>query len=85
MDVKSYTHVRQNLAGVMDEICASREPVVVTRQNAASVVMMSLDEFNAMEETMHLLRSPRNAERLLKSIANADAGRVEPKGLLPDE
>lgn len=47
MDVKSYSHVRQNLAGIMDEVCASREPVVVTRQNAQPVVMMSLDEFNA--------------------------------------
>ncbi|MBC7907930.1 MAG: type II toxin-antitoxin system prevent-host-death family antitoxin [Rhodospirillaceae bacterium] len=85
MDVKSYTHVRQNLAGVMDEICASREPVVVTRQNASSVVMMSLDEFNAMEETLHLLRSPRNADELLKSIAEIEAGRVVERDLLPDQ
>jgi len=85
MDVKSYSHVRQNLATVMDEICASREPVVVTRQNAGSVVMISLDEFNAMEETLHLLKSPKNAERLLKSIADADAGRVVQRDMLPDQ
>lgn len=76
MDVKSYTNVRQNLAGVMDEVCRSGAPVVVTRQNAASVVVMSLDEFHAMEETIHLLKSPRNAERLLRAIADANAGRI---------
>lgn len=43
MDIRSYTNVRQNLASVMDEVCAAHAPVVVTRQNAASVVMMSLE------------------------------------------
>ncbi|RAU23508.1 hypothetical protein CU669_04065 [Paramagnetospirillum kuznetsovii] len=76
MDVRSYSNVRQNLASVMDEVCDSHAPVIVTRQNAASVVIMSLDEFNATEETLHLLRSPRNAERLLRSTADADAGRL---------
>lgn len=85
MDVKSYSHVRQNLASVMDEVCASREPVVVTRQNAQPVVMMSLDEFSAWEETLHLLKSPRNAEELMRSIAQADAGAAVERGLLPDQ
>lgn len=82
MDVKSYSHVRQNLAGIMDEVCASREPVVVTRQNAQSVVMMSLDEFNAWEETLHLLKSPKNAEALMRSIAEIEAGRAAGHDLL---
>lgn len=77
MDVLNYTHVRQHLAEVMDSVCETRAPVVVTRQGAESVVLLSLEEFRAMEETLHLLRSPRNADRLLRSIADADAGRVE--------
>ena len=81
MNVKSYTHVRQHLAEVMDEVCEQRAPVVVTRQGADSVVMMSLDEFRALEETLHLLRSPRNADRLLRSIADADAGRLVERDL----
>lgn len=77
MDVLSYTHVRQNLARIMDDVCDTKAPVVISRRNERPVVMMSLDEYHAIEETLHLLRSPRNAERLLRSIAHADAGKLE--------
>jgi antitoxin YefM len=76
MDHVSYTELRQNLAKFLDQVCVDRAPVVVTRQNARSVVMMSLEEFEAIEETLHLLRSPANAERLQRSIAHADAGKL---------
>jgi antitoxin YefM len=76
METKTYTHVRQNLARVMDEICDKKAPMVVTRQDARPVVMMPLEEYHALEETLHLMRSPRNAGRLLKSIAQAKAGKV---------
>jgi antitoxin YefM len=76
MDHVSYTELRQNLAKFLDQVCADRAPVVVTRQNARSVVMMSLEEFEAIEETLHLLRSPANAERLQRSIAHAEAGEL---------
>ncbi len=76
MDVRSYTHVRQNLARTMDEVCDGKAPVVVSRQGAQSVVLLSLDEYHAMEETLHLLRSPRNAARLLRSVAHADRGKL---------
>jgi antitoxin YefM len=76
MSVVSYTHLRQHLASVMDEVCDGRAPVIVTRQNARPVVMLSLEEFESMQETLHLLRSPRNAERLLRSIARAEAGEL---------
>lgn len=82
MDVRSYTHVRQNLARVMDEVCKSRAPVIISRQNADSVVMMSLDEYHSIEETLHLLSSPRNAARLMESIAEADAGKLEKHELI---
>ncbi|MBK3776363.1 type II toxin-antitoxin system prevent-host-death family antitoxin [Azospirillum sp. YIM DDC1] len=70
----SYSELRQNLARYMDEVCDSHAPLVVTRQNARSVVMISEEEFESMQETLHLLRSPANAARLLDSIAQAEAG-----------
>jgi antitoxin YefM len=77
MATMTYTQVRQNLASVMDQVCSSRAPVIITRQNARSVVMMSLEEYESLQETLHLLRSPANAERLLRSIAHADASVLE--------
>jgi antitoxin YefM len=61
--VITYTALRENLAKVMDEVCDAGSYVVVTRQNARPVVMMSLAEFRSWEETIHLLRSPANATR----------------------
>jgi antitoxin YefM len=72
----SYTELRQNLAKYMDEVCDSRSPIHVTRQNARSVVMLSEEEYSGMVETLHLLRSPANAERLLRSIRNANTGKL---------
>ncbi|HEY5380290.1 MAG TPA: type II toxin-antitoxin system prevent-host-death family antitoxin [Pseudolabrys sp.] len=70
----SYTELRANLAKFMDEVCDSRTALHVTRQNARSVVMMSEDEYDGIMETLHLLRSPANAARLLASIEEADKG-----------
>ncbi len=72
----SYTAFRQHLAELMDEVCDSRAPLHVTRQNARTVVMMSEDEYEGIMETLHLLRSPANAKRLLRSIRNANAGKL---------
>jgi antitoxin YefM len=76
MDVVTYTHARQNLAKLMDETQAKHEPIVINRQQKGSVVMMSLEDYNGLMETLHLLRSPRNAERLLRSIRQAERGEV---------
>ena len=76
MTVLTYTQVRQRLASVMDLVCDSGAPVIVTRQNARPVVMLSLEEYESMAETLHLLRSPRNADRLLRSIAAAEAAEL---------
>jgi antitoxin YefM len=56
----------------MDEVCKGRAPLVVTRQNARSVVLMSEEEYDGLMETVHLLKSPANAARLLRAIADAD-------------
>jgi antitoxin YefM len=66
----------------MDEACDSRAPIHVTRQNARSVVMLSAEEFEAMVETLHLLRSPANAARLLRSVEAANKGAVIARDLI---
>ena len=76
MDTVSYSELRQKLKARMDKVCADHAPLLVTRQNGEPVVMMSLAEYESMEETLHLLSDPANAERLLQSIADANAGRL---------
>jgi antitoxin YefM len=78
MEVVGYSEARQRLAKLMDAVVDDRRPVVVTRQKAPAVVMLSLEEYEAMAETLHLLRSPRNARRLHKAVRDADAGRFVP-------
>ena len=68
MDTISYSHTRQRLAEVMDRVNDDHAPVLITRQNGRAVVMMSLDDYNALEETAYLLRSPKNAKRLMTSV-----------------
>ena len=76
MDIVTYSHARQNLAGLMDKVTDNREPVIVTRQGAESVVIMSQSEFEGWQETVHLLSSPANAAHLRRSIAQLDAGQT---------
>ena len=73
MDAITYTAARANLADTMDKVCEDHEPVIITR-NEQAVVMMSLEDNKALEETSYLLRSPKNARRLLESIAALEAG-----------
>jgi len=64
MDVLSYSDTRAKLKEVMDRVVEDHQPVVITRQKAEAVVMVSLADWNAMEEAVHLLSTPNNAERL---------------------
>ena len=74
MNAVTYTHVRNNLAKTMDQVCADHAPVIVTRQNQQPVIMLSLEDYESLVETAYLLRSPKNAERLTKAIAHLNAG-----------
>jgi antitoxin YefM len=76
MDAISYTSARSNFAGTMEKVCNDHSPVIITRKNAESVVMMSLDDYNAIMETAYLLRSPKNAASLAKSIQELENGKV---------
>ena len=81
MDAITYTHARANLAGTMDRVCNDHEPVIITRNGDQSVVILSLEDFQALEETAYLLRSPANAKRLFKSIEKLEASRGEAREL----
>lgn len=74
MDAIPYTRLRANLAGEMDRVCEDHAPIIVTRKSSAAVVMMSLEDYEALEETAYLLRSPKNALRLLQSLAELESG-----------
>lgn len=69
----SFADFRKNLADAMDRVANDKTSLVITRQNAEPVILMSLKAFNAYEEMAHLLSSPANAERLRRSIADAKA------------
>ena len=82
MDVISYTDTRARLKEVMDRVVDDHRPVVITRQKAEAVVMVSLADWNAMEETVHLLSSPKNAERLRDAIRELEAGGGQERPLI---
>ena len=81
MDAITYSTARAKLADTMDRVCDDHEPIIITRNGEQAVVMMSLDDFKALEETSYLLRSPKNARRLLESIARLEAGRGQVRSL----
>jgi len=74
MDAISYSAARANLAKTMDKVCADHAPIIITRKSESPVVMLSLEDYQAMEETAYLLRLPANARRLLESIAELESG-----------
>jgi antitoxin YefM len=69
MKAITYTAARENLASTMDGVCINHDPVIITRNRDQAVVMMSLEDYESLQETAYLLRSPANARRLLDSIA----------------
>ena len=75
MDAISYTAARANLSKTMERVCNDHAPIIITRKRESSVVMLSLEDYQAMEETSYLLRSPANARNLLESIAALEEGK----------
>ena len=74
MDAITYTHARGNLAKTTEKVCDDHAPVIITRKNQRAVVMLSLEDYEALEETAYLLRSPKNARRLLESMEELESG-----------
>ena len=82
MEAITYTTARQNLAKTMDKVCKDHAPMIVTRNSSESVVIMSLEDFEALEETAYLLRSPKNTRRLIESIGQLENGKGNEKELI---
>lgn len=74
----TYTRARAGLAGLFDRVTRDRETVIVRRRSSEPVALIAADELASLEETAHLLRSPKNAERLLSALARARVGEGEP-------
>lgn len=75
MDAITYSAARANLATTMDRVCNDHEALIITRNGEQSVVMLSLEDFQALEETAYLLRNPANAKRLLSAVAQLATGK----------
>lgn len=71
----TYTAARENLASTINRVCEDQAPVVITKNRDQAVVMLSLAEYESLQETAYLLRSPANARRLLESIASLERGK----------
>ena len=74
MDAVTYSSARAHLASTMDRVCNDHEALIITRNGEQSVVMLSLEDYKALEETAYLLRNPTNAKRLLSAIGQLNAG-----------
>lgn len=85
MDALTYSYTRQNLAEVMRKVNDDHSPVVVTTQRGKPVVIMSLDDYQALEETAYVLRTQKGAKRLLDSVERLRAGQGEVHQLIADE
>ena len=75
MDAITYSTARANLASTMDRVCNDHEALIITRNGDQSVVMLSLEDFQAMQETAYLLRNPANAKRLISAVSQLNAGK----------
>ena len=75
MDAMTYTTARANLASTMNRVCDDHEALIITRNGEQAVVMLSLEDYNALEETAYLLRTPTNAKRLLSAVTQLNAGK----------
>jgi antitoxin YefM len=81
MTAMTYTAARENLAATMNQVCENHDPVIITRKRDQAVVMLSLEDYESLQETAYLLRSPKNAQRLSEGIAQLEKGQGVVKGL----
>ena len=82
MDITTLTDFRQNMKAYFEQVLRMRKPLFIKRPKGNDMVLISKSEYNSMQETFHLLSSPKNAERLLKAIEMDKAGKGEVKDLL---
>ncbi len=75
MNAITYTTARENLAKTMQQVCEDHDPVIITRRNNKAVIMISLEDYDSLNETAYLLQNPTNAKRLLDSIEELESGK----------
>ncbi|MEZ8317677.1 MULTISPECIES: type II toxin-antitoxin system Phd/YefM family antitoxin [Vibrio] len=85
MNIVSFTEARNSLKSVLDRVVDDSDVTVITRRDSEDAVVMSLDHFNSMQETLYLMSSPKNAERLAESIAQLEVGNTTVRELNNDE
>lgn len=78
----SYTAARSNLASTMKKVCDDHDPIIITRKNEDSVILMSLEDYESLTETAYLSNSPKNVKRLLESIEQLESGKGIEKELV---
>ena len=84
MEITTYTSFRQNLKAYLDLIFSSRSPLFVTRSKGEDVVVLSKTDYESMQETIHLLSSPKNAERIAVALKEYEEGKGEVKELIDE-
>jgi len=84
MQTLNFSHTRQNLASTLDDVVDNAMPVIVTRQNKESVVIISMKDYRAMEETAYLMQSEANAKRLNRAINQLEDGLGKTKELIEE-
>jgi antitoxin YefM len=77
----TYTRARANLAKLCDQVAANRDIVIISRRKGGDVALIAADELSSILETLHLLRSPKNADRLLSALRDAKARRGKPRSI----
>jgi antitoxin YefM len=82
MRSKTYTEAREKLSDIIEKVCEDHDPLIITKRRDKAVVMISLEDYESMEETAYLLKSPRNAQRLLESIKELEEGRGTERDLV---
>ncbi|WKN44715.1 type II toxin-antitoxin system Phd/YefM family antitoxin [Tunicatimonas pelagia] len=82
MEITTYSNFRQNLKSFLDKVFESRAPLYVTRSNGQDMVVLSKSDYEGMQETLHLLSSPKNAERLARGIKEHEEGKGVERSLL---
>jgi antitoxin YefM len=82
MHTVTYTQIRNNFAATMNRVCDDHAPIIITRQNQSPVVMMSLEDYNGIEETLYLIKSSKNATRILKAMTDVNQDKFIEKEII---
>ena len=82
MRSKTYTEAREKLSDIIEKVCEDHDPLIITKRRDKAVVMISLEDYESMEETAYLLKSPRNVQRLLESIKELEEGKGMQRDLI---